>query len=234
MTTTQEELHHFITWCTQDLTHFVALVEEGSTVTNEPFQPGFSDFDITIVVQADVEHEMAAVYQFLERYPVPDTFLFGPRLTNDFLQGDTLNDLSLKFRSRTIAGEDVVRAKEAPDRERAYQVGINGLKDLEVRCERRWLNTAHWSVEQCRSKNYDIFKNFFVLCAARLYGETGHYPTRRSDIAAQLPHQDDALQVLTVTNAIANSSKQDQKEAFAYMLEYIRRLDTKPLRKFDK
>ncbi|MEZ6330673.1 MAG: hypothetical protein R3B12_01515 [Candidatus Saccharimonadales bacterium] len=68
------------------------------------------------------------------------------------------------------------------------------------RLERRWLNLAHWSNDYARHKNYEIYKNFFVYFAALHYGETGHYPKSRADVAEVMPDQQLAQNVLLVTN----------------------------------
>lgn len=211
----------FIRWLEHDLTHFVALIEEGSTATKDPFQKGFSDHDITIVVRSDVKSEMRAVYTWLEQCPFNDTYLFGPRLLDSFLLGDSLNDLSLKFRSQVIAGKDVVREKKYPSREKSFVIGSEGLQNLRVRCERRWLNLAHWSEQYAQKKNYEIFKNFFMFAAARLYGETGEYPIRRVDVAKQLEQSSGVENILYVVNNIGVATKEEQKNAFESAIAFV-------------
>ncbi len=218
----QNRFKEFQAWLETDLTHFVALVEEGSTVAGDSIQPGFSDHDLTIVVSQDVESEMQAVFNWLKQHPFDDTYLFGPRLAHEFLAGDSLNDISLKFRSKTVIGRDVVEEKKSPNREAAMKIGLEGLKGLEIVCMRRWLNLSHWSLDYCRKKNYEIFKSFFVLFAAKIYGETGHYPTKREDAANLIPQKDLALNILLVTNNIGKSTKEGQKLAFESALAIIR------------
>jgi len=217
----QDNTNKFITWLESDLTHFVALVEEGSTVSGDPIQKGFSDHDLTIVVREDVENEMKAVYNWLLKNPFDDTYLFGPRLEKEFLIGNTINDLSLKFRSKTIAGREVVGEKILPDREQALQIGIEGLKGLTIRCERRRLNLAHWTESYAQEKNYEIFKNFFVLSAAKFYGESGVYPVRRLDVIERFDNKELALNVLQVVNNIGMATKHQQKQAFESMIKII-------------
>lgn len=220
----EDRFKEFQAWLQSDLTHFVALVEEGSTVEGDPIQPGFSDHDITIVVSQDIGNEMQAVFRWLEKHPFDDTYLFGPRLAHEFLLGDSLNDISLKFRSKTVIGRDVVSEKTPPNRENATRIGREGLRGLEIVCMRRWLNLSHWSLDYCRKKNYEIFKNFFVLFAAKIYGETGKYPTKREDVANLIPQKDLAFNVLRVTNNIGKSTKEEQKLAFESALTIIRAL----------
>jgi hypothetical protein len=217
----ENQMDGFIKWLESDLTHFVTLVEEGSTVTGDPIQEGFSDHDITIVVSGDIGNEMRAVYFWLEKNPFDNTYLFGPRLADEFLIGDTLNDLSLKFRSKAIAGKDLVTEKKVPDKESAIQIGTEGLKGLRIRCERRWLNLSHWSEDYSQKKNYELFKNFFVLSAAKFYGQNGVYPTRRVDVVECFTQKELAKDVLNVVNNIGLSTKQDQKIAFESIIKII-------------
>lgn len=217
-------MESFIAWLESDLTHFVSLVEEGSTVTGDPWQEGYSDFDITIVVTTDEDSEMAAVYKWLKHNPFPDQYLFGPRLAHEFIHGSTLNDLSMKFRACTIAGEDLVAQKDVPDCETAFQIGTDGLKGAEIRYKRRLLNLAHWSEEHCQKANYPLFKDFFVLLAARIYGQTGTYPTARADVAAIINPVFSITTLLEVTNDISHANKADQMEAFKTAIEFIRSL----------
>lgn len=217
-------MEEFVQWLESDLTNFVSLIEEGSTVTGDPWQEGFSDYDITIVVSHDEDSEMEAVYKWLSQNPFPDLYLFGPRLAHEFVEGNSINDISLKFRSRTIAGKDLIADKQAPNRDQAQILGISGLKNLEIRCKRRHLNLAHWSTEHCQKANYSIFKDFFVLTAAKLYGETGNYPTKREDVVTAMSQTTDLVPILKVTNDIRNASKSEQKVAFETALDFIQTL----------
>lgn len=217
-------LESFIKWLESDLTHFVSLVEEGSTVTDDTWQEGYSDFDMTIIVTTDEDKEVAAVYEWLKHNPFPDQYLFGPRLAHEFIHGSTLNDLSMKFRARTIAGIDLVSQKDEPDRETAVQIGTEGLKSAEIRYKRRLLNLAHWSQEHCQKANYPLFKDFFVLLAARIYGQTGRYPIARADVAAAIESDFSIVPLLEVTNNISQASKDEQLIALKTAIDFIRAL----------
>ncbi|MCA9350937.1 hypothetical protein KC874_04580 [Candidatus Saccharibacteria bacterium] len=208
-----KKLQDFINWLESDLTHFAALVEEGSVATDDPKQDGYSDHDLQFVVYKDVKNEMYAVRNWLEQNPLGNKYLLGPRLFDDYLVGDSLNDLSLKFRARTIAGRDVVSEKKAPKREVAIEIGYKGLNNLIPRLERRWLNLAHWTDDYSRHKNYEIYKNFFIYYAALHYGRTGGYPVSRADVAAVIDNKQWANDVLTVTHNIAHATKEQQKTA---------------------
>jgi len=207
------ELQNLIAWLQSDLTHFVAIVEEGSVVTGDPYQEGFSDHDLNIIVAADIKSEMRAVYDYLEAHPLGNEYLVGFRLAKEFATGDSLNDLSLKFRAKTLAGTDVVLAKASPSQNAASKIGRDGLSDLVKRFERRWLNLAQWTEDYTQKKNYELFKNFFVFASALHYGKTGIYPVKRFDVAKLLSDQTAADCILNVTNNIANASKHDQKLA---------------------
>ena len=153
----EDELKVLTGWLERDLTHFVALVVEGSLATGDPWQEGYSDCDLHVVVAQDIDSEIRAIYNWLEENPLGDKYLVTPRLINEYLVGDnTIHDLSLKFRSKTAAGRDVVSEKRLPDREQATNAGQEGLKHLKNRLERRWLNNAHWSDEHARHQNYPI------------------------------------------------------------------------------
>lgn len=211
----------FIEWLQTDLTHFVALVEEGSAAAGDPWQKGFSDHDLTVVVRQDIDNEMDAVQKFLSQYPLGNTCLVGLRLSDSFASGDSLNDLSLKFRAKTIAGEDVVTTKAKPNRKKAATVGHDGLEYLLRRLERRWINLASWTNEYAQHKNYEIFKNFFVFCSAYYYGKTGHYPVTRAETAALIHDQTLAAKVLQVTNSIGSADKAAQQAALEAALTLI-------------
>jgi hypothetical protein len=132
-----------------------------------------------------------------------------------------LNDLSLKFRAKVIAGEDVVTAKAAPNRKKATVIGKEGLEHLVARLERRWINLPSWSTEYAARKNYEILKNFFNFTAAYYYGKTGHYPATRSEVAALIHDQTLANKVLHATNAIGKADKSIQQEAIEAALTLI-------------
>ncbi len=206
-------LQYFIDWLQNNVTHFAALVTEGSVATNDPIQPGYSDNDLQIVVYDDVMHEMQAVKEWLTANPLGDTYLLSPRLYSEYIHGDSLNDLSLKFRSKVLAGRDVVAEKALPNQDIAQQIGRDGLLALVKRLERRWLNLAHWSDDHARHKNYEIYKNFFVFYAAFHYGTTGSYPKSRAEAAACMPDEQLAKNILNVTNNIANVTKEQQNTA---------------------
>lgn len=209
----QKELHRFISWLEKDLTHFVALVEEGSVAAGDPWQEGVSDHDLQVVIANSKDTESKAIYDFLERNPLGNEYLITVRLAGDYVQGDSLNDLSLKFRSMTLAGDDVVTSKSLPSRDAALQIGTDGLRGLVGRLERRLLNLSHWSEDYAQKKNYEIFKNFFVYGAAYFYGKTGEYPKSRAELASLLSNQVSAQKLLLVTNSILNATKADQKDA---------------------
>ncbi len=222
-----KKLQDLIKWLESDLNHFAALVEEGSVATNDPKQDGYSDHDLNIVVYKDVKNEMYAVSNWLEQHPLGNKYLLGPRLFEDYLVGDTLNDLSLKFRSRTIAGRDVLAEKKPPNRDKAKEIGLDGLKSLIPRLERRWLNLAHWTDDYSRHKNYEIYKNFFVFYAALHYGRTGKYPVSRADVAMVIENQQWANDVLKVTNNIAHATKEQQKLAIESATKIINNTTSK-------
>lgn len=208
-----EELKKFIAWLESDLTHFVSIVEEGSVVAGDPWQEGFSDHDLNVIVSQDTQSESQAIFNFLSDNPLGNEYLVGVRLAEEFLKGDSLNDISLKFRTKSLAGDDVVAKKRTPSQEIAYQIGREGLSNLTKRLERRWLNLAHWTTDYSQKKNYEIFKNFFVFLAAMHYGKTGDYPTTRADVARLLSDQDDVKLLLETTNGIGKASKSQQKQA---------------------
>lgn len=209
----QKELQVFIEWLKNDLTHFVALVEEGSVASGDPWQEGMSDHDLQVIVTSSKKTESQAIYEFLEKNPLGNEYLVTVRLAEEYAKGDSLNDISLKFRSITLAGDDVVTSKAFPSRDAAFQIGKNGAEGLVGRFERRLLNLSHWSEDYAQKKNYEIFKNFFVFSAAYFYGKTGHYPTTRAETASLFSNQEAAQSILWVTNNIQNASKLNQKLA---------------------
>jgi len=220
----KDKMNHFISWLESDLTHFVSLVEEGSTVTGDPWQEGFSDHDITIIISQDIDAEMAAVSNWLKHNHFDNSYLFGPRLMHEFIHGNSLNDISMKFRAKTILGKDLIAEKDFPDRQVAIDIGRTGLKNLEIRCLRRLVNLSYWTLEYAQKKNYEIFKNFFVFSGARIYGESGLYPIKRTDVAEIISQQQDISSLLYVTNNISTASKQVQEEALQTAITYIRQM----------
>lgn len=216
-----KELMLFTQWLQNDLTHFVALVEEGSVAAGDPWQQGVSDHDLQVIVNESPITESKAIYDFLENHPLGDEYLVTVRLAEDYANGESLNDISLKFRSVTLVGEDVVASKLAPSRDAALKIGTDGLHGLKGRFERRLLNLSHWSESYAQHKNYEIFKNFFVFSAAYYYGKTGMYPKKRSDVALLLPDHEKANALLTVTNDILHATKVRQKPAIEAGMELI-------------
>lgn len=209
----QKELRTFIDWLEKDLTYFVALIEEGSVAAGDPWQQGVSDHDLQVIVANSKEAESKAIYDFLEKHHLGDEYLVTVHLAEDYTQGDSLNDISLKFRSIVLAGEDVIVSKALPSRDTAVQIGKNGLEGLLGRLDRRLLNLSHWSEKYAQKKNYEIFKNFFVFSASYLYGKTGEYPKSRAEVANLLSDQNAAQKMLSVTNNILKATKDDQKGA---------------------
>lgn len=109
-----DELKKFIAWLEADLIYFVSIAEEGSAVAGDPWQEGFSDHDLSVIVASDVTTESQAIYNFLNENPLGNEYLVGIRLAEEFAKGDSLNDISLKFRAKALAGEDVVPSKQLP------------------------------------------------------------------------------------------------------------------------
>ena len=216
-----ETLKQFIQWAEHSIPDFVAVVEEGSVAVGDPFQPGFSDHDISVIVQGDIEGLVSLLQKRLADYPLGDEYLVTPNTTENYCQGDTVNDLSLKFRSKTLVGEDVVAHKTKPSQEKALQIGTDGLRYLQGRIQRRLVNTPNWSLDYGRHQNYQIFKQFFVLFGALHYGKTGEYPSTRQALAEVMLDQNAATAALQVTNDIANASKDQQMEAFEMILSFI-------------
>jgi len=216
-----ENLNNLINWLETNVSDYVAILEEGSTATGDPIQPGFSDHDITIILKNENSSTIQSISDWLEKNPFDDSYLFSTRIDEEFLLGSSLNDISMKFRARVIKGRDVVNEKQFPSRETAKQIGEEGLKGLVIRCKRRWLNLSHWTLEYSQKKNYEIFKNFFVFFASKQYGDTGIYPTTRVNVAERIPQKELALNVLRVVNNIGNSTKLEQKIAFESAIEII-------------
>ncbi|HPD99337.1 MAG TPA: hypothetical protein PKV52_03640 [Candidatus Saccharibacteria bacterium] len=50
-----------------------------------------------IVVYKDITSEMLAVRNWLQQHPLGDNYLLSPRVYEEFIVGETLNDISLKF-----------------------------------------------------------------------------------------------------------------------------------------
>ena len=217
----QKELQTFVDWLGEDLTHFVALVEEGSVAAGDPWQEGVSDHDLHVIVADSKDTESKAIYDFLEQNPLGNEYLVTVRLADDFSKGDSLNDISLKFRSKVIVGDDVVTTKSPPSTEAALEIGRSGLTGLIGRFERRLLNLSHWSEDYAQRKNYEIFKNFFVFSAAFFYGKTDTYPVTRARVAELLPNKEAAQKILWVTNNIQSASKPQQKAAIEAGLALI-------------
>lgn len=211
----------FLNWLQHDLTHFVAIVEEGSAAAGDPWQTGFSDHDLTVIVREDIESEMKAVHTFLSKHPLGNECLVGLRTADSFAKGDSINDISLKFRAKTIAGQDVIATKALPNRKKALKLGTDGLVQQMARFERRWINLANWTEEYAQHKNYEIFKNFFVYYGAYHYGKTGSYPTNRKEAVTTIADEDLARRLLMVTNNIGGSDKKAQKAAIEAALELI-------------
>lgn len=220
----QNELQTFIKWLNADLTHFVALVEEGSVAAGDPWQGGVSDHDLQVIVRSSKHTESQAIYTFLEKYPLGNEYLVTVRLADEYAKGDSLNDISLKFRAKVLSGEDVVATKHAPTRESAYAIGQEGLRGLPGRFERRMLNLSHWSEDYAQKKNYEIFKNFFVYSAAYFYGKNGRYPVKRADVASLFVDQNAAQSILSVTNNIGHATKPAQKAAIESGFQLINEL----------
>lgn len=219
-----DNLGKFIEWLQAELPSFVAILEEGSTVTGDPIQPEFSDHDITIILERNNQNDIQAIYDWLERNPFDNSYLFSIRVAREFLFGDSLNDLSMKFRSRVITGEDVVKEKQLPNQMAAKRIGEEGLNGLVIRCERRWLNLSHWTLSYSQQMNYEIFKYFFVFYAAKQYGDTGKYPQTREHVAESIEQKELAYNVLRVVNNIGTSTKKEQKIAFEAMISIIKNL----------
>src|SRR5581483_6141867 len=165
MNTHVQGFQRFIKWLENDLDNFVSLVEEGSVAVGDPFQPGFSDHDLNVIVSKNKDQAVKDMSVYLTSNPLGNTYLVSPRLYSAFITGDTLNDLSLKFRSKSVAGSDVVSEKIPPSRSAILSAGEAGLIDLIPRFERRGLNIAQWDIDYARHKNYEFFKNFFVFTA---------------------------------------------------------------------
>lgn len=217
------QLQKFVAWLESDLPGFVAIVEEGSVPSGDPWQEGFSDHDLPIAVEWDVYDAEKRIYEFLLENPLGDEYLTGVRTYDNYMStGVILDDLTLKFRSKTIGGRDVVAEKPDPDRGQAAEVGAAELAKLPVRFERCWINLAHWSVDYARRRNYERFKEFFVYWSALQYGKTGEYPVSRAAAAALLPDQAAARQLLSVTHSIATADKPQQKTALEAAMNLIR------------
>lgn len=208
-----DELRRFVTWLRSDLSSFVAIVEEGSVVAGDPWQEGFSDHDLNIIVKTDIKPAMHTVYSYLADHPLGDDYLVGLRLAHEFAVGDSLNDLSLKFRAATLAGTDVVATKAPPTQDKALEISQYGLENLLQRLERRWLNLSQWTTRYTQRKNYEIFKYFFVFVAAFRYGKTGTYPVSRLDAAKTFADLKEVSTILEVCNNIGHASKQRQRQA---------------------
>lgn len=222
-------LQKFVHWLESDLPGFVAIVEEGSQVSGDPWQQGFSDHDLPIAVEWDVYDAEKRIYDFLLENPLGDEYLTGVRTYDNYKStGIVLDDLTLKFRSKTIGGHDVVTEKPDPDRDAAAEVGAAELAKLPIRFERCWINLAHWSGELARHRNYERFKEFFVYFSALHYGRTGHYPVSRTEAASLLPDQAAAEQLLSVTHGITTADKQQQKAAIEAAIKLIHEITAYP------
>ena len=211
-----------IHWLESELTHFVSLVEEGSVAAGDPWQEGFSDHDLQIIVSQDETQETQAIREYLNLNMLGNEYLVTVRLLENYLKGqDSLNDISLKFRATTLSGQNVIEDKALPDMGIALKIGQDGLDNLVGRLERRWLNLTHWDNKYAQHKNYGIYKNFYVYYSALHYGKTGYYPASRAEASSLLPNADLADNLLSVTNDIGNSTKDAQGLAITSAIQLI-------------
>lgn len=172
----------------QEVPGFVAVVEEGSRILREPQQPDRSRHHLYVVTEDMSFATRERVGQTLSEYPLGDDVTVAHRSYEDFTHGTTSRDLSLRFRSKTIAGHDVIADKRVLRRELALNIGKAGIAALNISLQDQLLNTANWSEQRTKSEAYDGLKSFFDNASAFYYGLGETYPLRRDAVTSHMPN----------------------------------------------
>lgn len=187
---------------------FVSLVEEGSVAAGDPWQEGYSDHDIHVVTEEDYPTDVLAVRQALMEHPLGDNYFVTHHRLADFVrEGRTLNDLSVQYRSAPIVGEDWITMKPPYPKGSAMSHGYIGLREIDIKLDKRLLNGESWGMDRLRHESYDLLKKWFCYNAAIVFGREGEYPRRREDVVRHLPDQQIGSTILRVTHSIATAER---------------------------
>ncbi|NQV89419.1 MAG: hypothetical protein HQ488_03805 [Parcubacteria group bacterium] len=201
------ELAKLHEWLSSNVDGYVALCEAGSTTAGDPWVEGRSDRDVTIVF-SEINKELRSTVQAqLGRVGFDDTYLFIMFPQDYFLETQSEQDLSMKFRGETLYGEDLVKLKELPTREFAQDVAHRGLSTMSRKFSTRLLNSDHWSIEHLRDMLYPEFKRLIMYLAAAHYAQTGEYPRRRLDVAEA--YNSEELRIIADTIATIESATRE-------------------------
>ncbi len=220
------KLGAFHSWLTAEIAGYRALCEDGSYAVGDAWVDGESDRDIAIILDSPSSEKMTSIQSYLTKSSLPDECFFTAKSTEKFLssnKGDT-HDLSLKFRGRTLLGEDLVQKKEMPPTELADKLALQKLGGIEGKMQRRLLNASFWSTAHLRTKTYPIFKNLFLGLAARRYGESGVFPRKRSDVVEAYKDLPDLRKILKVLENIRTATIAEIVEALEVATGIIRLL----------
>jgi hypothetical protein len=174
-----------------NLPGFVALVDEGSHATGDVWLPGFSDRDIHVVTRnSKSSGSVDKLAIILDESMLGDEYFITHHDESDFLYGDSLNDLSLKFRSQTVRGRDVVAEKALPAPGTALALGNAALQTVASSIDKRILNGGHWSTQRLRADAYDLLKKVLFYTEAVLYGRSSDYPRNRAETVERIGTED--------------------------------------------
>lgn len=197
----------------QQIPSFAAFVEEGSRVLHEPQQPGLSAHHVYVVTKDMSQSTQERIAETLTAYPLGDEFTVAHRSYDDFVTGIEPRDLSMKFRARTIFGQDVIAEKRTISRELALQIGRAGLANLDAPFRDKLLNTANWSIDHVRAEVYGQLKSFFDSASAAYYGIGEEYPQIREHVVNYMPNSSTGRHILDVMYSAEEASFRDCQAA---------------------
>lgn len=179
-----ENLSELDGWLKENWSTYRALIEGGSVAAGDPIDKKRSDWEIAIVADEISADEKAKLREFLSTFPEDNRVMFVLRTTNRLLENrNDLHQLTGKFRSKTLFGEDLTNRIPLPDRSVIESAWSNGLKKSITRIEKFAIN-SQWDDDQVRDEFRGVFKDIFMDLQIKAWYESGTFPVTRKDVVA--------------------------------------------------
>ncbi len=174
------ELHN---WLTENWSGYVSIIEGGSTSAGDPIILGRSDWEVAIVADNISEKDRISLATYLRSFPQDDRLELVYRSKEELLgNSQSSHQLTGKFRSKTLFGEDLLDQIPLPDVSIIEKAWRSGLKMTIYKIDKYTVNASIWSDERIRKAFRQVFKDAFLNLQLKSWCDTENFPVTRKDV----------------------------------------------------
>ncbi len=201
-------LKNFHTWLKKNQ-DYVAMLSHGSIATNDPWIPGFSDYDITIIYKKDKLENFIKAKAYLKTAKLSDLYHFYPHTITEIQRAGTNTfAFSRVFRTKVLFGKNVLQKQQIPKKKVAQELYNKELENEKLRLQVNLVNN-HKSTKKVRKEFWRIFKHIFMILAIRTYAKTGKYPRTREEVVKKMNSPSELQEAWETLHHINRKTKEE-------------------------